>query len=312
MATDTQSRCFVKCKETLTGFLREELARSQADGFALGLSGGVDSAVVATLCAEVVSPDHLHALYLYDPHNHARSREDAARIAKTLGCVLIEGDITERVRQRGAYAPGIVRLSRFIPALNRLIVRVSRPTYKVLFRETSFSATLLRDDRRLSRGFRGAVHRAVAAAIEQGFNDRHIVRREILEEYAAKRNLLPVGAANKTESMVGWFVQSGIDDLPIEPLLDLFKGEVRALASMLGIPDDIVQQTPTADMFKGVSDELTIGHSYKVLDKALAAIERGEQEPCPGVTRKQFLAIGRLHALSAWKREGEHRFPALS
>ena len=250
---------------------------------------------------------------MHDKHNHQRSQQYAGQIARSLGCVFIERAIDPLVRERGGYSPGIVRISRLSPAINQFITYLARPTYWLLFRDTSFATTLRRDEAASCSGLKGALHRRIAAAVESGFNARHTVRREILEEYAQESNLLPVGAANKTESMVGWFVKGGIDDLPVEPLLDLFKREVRQLAVALCIPSEIVRQTPTADMFKGVGDELAIGHSYEALDKALAVIELGQKaEACAGVSKSEFLAIQRLHELSAWKRQSEHRFPRLS
>lgn len=313
VANTKQPRDILQDKARIVAFLHEELTASGKEGFALGLSGGVDSAVVATLCTEVVPPESVHALYLYDSHNHPRSKQYARRIAESLGCSFLARNIDVQVRQRGAYAPGIVRLSRVSPVINRLTVRLSRPLYRWLFRDTSFGATLRRNDATSFGGLRGALHRGGAIAIEGGFNARHTVRREILEEYARGKNLLPVGAANKTESMVGWFVKGGIDDLVVEPLLDVFKGEVRRLAVALNIPSEIIRQTPTADMFRGVGDELALGYSYDVLDEALEAIELGHDvESCRGVSRSQFRSIQVLHERSAWKRGNEHRFPKLS
>jgi len=313
MASQKRDQDVSEWKTVILTFLRNELAATRKDGFAIGLSGGVDSAVVAALCAEVAPCGALHALYLCDGHNHPRSERYARQVARKLGCFFVRRDIDPLVRARGGYSAGIVRFSRLSPLANRLIVLSARPLYRVLFHDTSFAATLRSDETSLACGLRGALHRGIAAAIEGGFNARHTVRREILEEYAEERNLLPIGAANKTESMVGWFVKGGIDDLVVEPLLDLFKGQVRQLAIALDIPGEVVRQTPSADMFKGVGDELAIGYSYEVLDQALGAIELGQgPDVCERVSKSQFRAIKRLHSLSKWKRENEHRFPRIA
>ncbi len=54
----------------------------------LGLSGGVDSAVVACLAAEALGPDKVHALAMPGPHSKDLSLELAQGLAKTLGISL--------------------------------------------------------------------------------------------------------------------------------------------------------------------------------------------------------------------------------
>ena len=118
----------------------------------------------------------------------------------------------------------------------------------------------------------------IAKTIENGFNIRHITRRKMLEEYSEKNNLLLVGAANRAESFVGWFVKDGIDDLPVELILDLYKGQVRQLAEYYEVPESITREKPSPDMFKGLGDEDLIGHQYSTIDK-VAYVYENELDP---------------------------------
>jgi len=49
--------------------------------------------------------------------------------------------------------------------------------------------------------------------------------------------------------------QGRIDDFPVELLLDLYKNQVSQLARHLGVPEYVLGEAPSPDMFKGIGDE---------------------------------------------------------
>lgn len=68
--------------------LRDYLGKSGLKKVLLGLSGGVDSALVATVAADAVGPENLRAVMLPSRYTSAHSIEDAAEVAQRLGCRL--------------------------------------------------------------------------------------------------------------------------------------------------------------------------------------------------------------------------------
>ena len=62
----------------------------------------------------------------------------------------------------------------------------------------------------------------------------------------------------------------------IEPILPLFKTQVRQLATYLGVPQTVIDKPPTPDLLPGINDELALGISYSVLDQVLLRLERGD------------------------------------
>ncbi|MDR5652353.1 NAD+ synthase [Ruixingdingia sedimenti] len=86
--------------------LRDYLGKSGIARVMLGLSGGIDSALVAAIAADAVGPDNVHCLMLPSEYTSAASLEDAAGVARALGCRLdslpIEGP---RAAVAGALAP---------------------------------------------------------------------------------------------------------------------------------------------------------------------------------------------------------------
>ncbi len=94
-------------------------------------------------------------------------------------------------------------------------------------------------------------------------------RMIILFDQAAKLHALPVGTGNKSERLLGYFTWHADDSPPINPLGDLFKTQVWALARRLGMPGEIVDKPATADLIRGQTDEVDLGISYPEADLIL-------------------------------------------
>jgi NAD+ synthase len=97
----------------------------------------------------------------------------------------------------------------------------------------------------------------------------------VLYHYANAERRLVVGTSNKSEVLVGYFTKFGDGGADLEPIGDLYKTEVRALARRLGLPDKIIQKAPTAGLWKGQTDEGELGITYDRLDAILSGIELG-------------------------------------
>lgn len=95
------------------------------------------------------------------------------------------------------------------------------------------------------------------------------MRMITLFDVSAKFHAIPLGTGNKTERLFGYFTWHADDSPPINPLGDLFKTQVWALARYLGVPDVIVSKPPTADLVVGQTDEGDFGISYARADELL-------------------------------------------
>ncbi len=127
-------------------------------------------------------------------------------------------------------------------------------------------------------------------------------RAMVLWDQAARHGALPLGTGNKSERLLGYFTWHADDAPPINPLGDLFKTQVWALARHLGVPDEIVEKAPSADLVPGVHDEDELGVGYEVADRILHWLLEGY---VPGdLVRAGFpeVAVERV-----WERlEGTH------
>ena len=95
------------------------------------------------------------------------------------------------------------------------------------------------------------------------------VRMIALFDLSARHRAIPLGTGNKTERLFGYFTWHADDSPPVNPLGDLFKTQVWALARHIGVPEVIVGKPPSADLVVGQTDEGDFGISYAKADVIL-------------------------------------------
>lgn len=283
-------------------YIRDHVSQSHASGVLLGLSGGIDSALLAHLAADAVGADAIHAMYLYDQHSAARLRDCARIVGSRLALHYSEVSIAPAMHTRGVYAAPGVRLTGVSSFINHGL----HALYRLISGETAFlsslksgSAAHSAEDSRKS-GLRGLIQ-----GPEAGMNARHRYRRTSLETRAGNENLLLLGAANRSEWMVGWFVKGGVDDLPLQPMLGLYKTQVRQLARHLALPACVFHHPPSPDMLPGITDEFAIGLSYTELDLILDHLSGGVDSgilASSGIRQRQIKYVEDLMRWSRWKR----------
>ncbi|HUQ80946.1 MAG TPA: NAD+ synthase, partial [Gemmatimonadaceae bacterium] len=95
------------------------------------------------------------------------------------------------------------------------------------------------------------------------------LRMVALFDLSSRYHALPLGTGNKTERLFGYFTWHADDSPPINPLGDLFKSQVWALARHLGVPEVIVSKPASADLITGQTDEGDFGITYFKADQIL-------------------------------------------
>jgi len=252
----------------LVEFLRAAVADARREGVVFGLSGGVDSATVAILCREAVGADRTLALLMPDRDSDPRHLEDALGLVEALGIRSKLLDLTAPLEALGVYrirTPGALplppplraRLVRW--AVRRHVARTGRPIHEA-------AVGFLPEGKDPKTFGRGVGYGRV----------KHRLRRTLVYLWSDLENRLVVGAANRTEHEIGFYVRHGIDDesdaLPIQ---GLYKTQVRALAAHLGVPARIRDKAPSPDGGHSLHDEELIGLPYEQLDLILVALARG-------------------------------------
>ena len=94
-------------------------------------------------------------------------------------------------------------------------------------------------------------------------------RMTVLYDQSAAFNALVLGTSNKSELLLGYGTQFGDMASAINPIGDLYKTQLYPLAAHLGVPADILQKTPTGDLWVGQTDEGELGFTYAEVDQLM-------------------------------------------
>lgn len=128
---------------------------------------------------------------------------------------------------------------------------------------------------------------------------------------AAGHRSLVVGTTNRDEgAYLGFFGKASDGMVDLQPLSDLHKSEVLALAERLGVPDEIIAATPRGDVFDGRTDEEMIGAPYWFVELYLLLRCRADQEALlAGLTASQRATFaGYAEAVEALHRHNAHKY----
>jgi len=249
----------------LEGFILAEVDNFQREGAIMGLSGGIDSAVVAALAARALGPENVLTLLMPDRDSARASKRDALKLVQGLGIRHKTVGLTKFLFLIGIYW----KLPLWLLGLRRFqakLVRRYHDSFVKEWGESPFAAILVG-----TKGLPGPlVNQAVAYHRVKGR-----LRAILLYYYAELENLLVLGTCNKTEKSIGFFITYGDAAADIAPVESLYKTQVQQLAAFLEIPNEIITKPPSPDLLPGITDEYAIGLSYETLDRILWRLEAG-------------------------------------
>jgi NAD+ synthetase len=126
-----------------------------------------------------------------------------------------------------------------------------------------------------------------------------------LFDLSAKYAALPLGTGNKSERLLGYFTWHADDAPPVNPLGDLFKTQVWALARHVGVPEEIVRKPATADLVQGQTDEGDIGVAYPRADLILYYLLQGlrpDEIERHGFDKQEIEIVKKRLEGTHWKR----------
>ena len=239
-------------KTTLTRFLLESLNDSGLNGYVIGLSGGIDSALAATLAVQAVGSERVLGILMPYRSSAKESIEDARTVAEFL-----------KIEQK---------LIDITPMIDAYFDQID-------------------DSIRLRAG-----------------NKMARERMSILFDHAYQMNRLVLGTGNRTEICLGYTTLFGDSACSVNPIGQLYKTEVRALARHLAIPDRVITKPPSADLWAGQTDEGEIGVTYEQIDRLLSLlIDEGvtsrQSLTTDGLTDRELDRVLSLINQNAFKRQ---------
>jgi NAD+ synthase len=220
----------------------------------VGLSGGIDSAVVAALCVEALGKENVFCVALPClPDNrgdYGQDYEDALLVAERLGIPLY--------------------IDNIFKSYNTMMYDVQNGCCEDHFFGLPEKNALI---------FSG--------------NIKARLRMIKLYGYAELLNGIVVGTTNRSEMMTGYATKYGDHGVDIEPFAQFYKREIKELAVMVGLPKQIITKTSSAGLWEGQTDEGELGIKYDKLDVILDHIERskGNEELPHGVSEQEHSRI---------------------
>lgn len=131
-------------------------------------------------------------------------------------------------------------------------------------------------------------------------------RMIVLYDISHREQGLVIGTSNKTEILLGYGTLFGDTACAINPIGDLYKTQVWQLAEALGVPKNIVEKKPSADLWQGQTDEGELGFAYKAVDRLLYSMidERRDTDEliALGFEKNFILKVRNLVQVNQFKR----------
>ncbi|MEE3928510.1 NAD(+) synthase [Mycoplasmopsis ciconiae] len=238
----------LKYIDTLVEFLQTSVKRAKAKGLIVGISGGIDSALVVAL-AKKAFPTSTYGVIM-PINNMDFDMPHIKKLEQNLGMNFLEVNL-EKVKKE---------FDNVLNLTNNLAIANIMPR----------------------------------------------LRMTTLYALAQENNLLVAGTDNLDEYYIGYFTKHGDGGVDLLPISHLTKSEVRYLASLLNVPEEIILKKPSAGLWEGQSDEDELGITYNDIDFYLSHLDNKE-EISKNLNSDIIERIQKLHTNSQHKRDGAYR-----
>jgi NAD+ synthase len=261
-------------------------------GAVVGMSGGIDSSVVAALCTRALGPDRVLGVLMPERD----SSDDALRlgrmIAERLGIHHVVEDIAPALEGLGCYARQLEAIRRVFPEYGdgwKCKLTIPPLLDGNRLRLTRLTVSDPQGHQRTTRMPLVAYLQMVAAT---NFKQR---TRKAMEYYHADRlHYAVAGTPNLLEFDQGFFVKQGDGAADFKPIAHLYKTQVFALAEHLGVPEEIRRRPPTTDTFSlsQTQEEFYFALPYQEMDLCLWAHDH--QTPAAEVAAVLGLTVAQV------------------
>jgi len=265
--------------ERIVQFLQKTVRQQmRRGGGVVGISGGIDSAVVLGLAVRAFGVDKVTAVMMPDKDSDSLSEKLARELAAKFGVKPVLDDITGAVEGFHCYQRRDDAIRRVVPAYDAAKGYKAKIVLPQDLLDAGtlnvFSVTVIAPDgKQETKPLPAREMLEIVAAT----NLKQRSRMSTLYFHAEAKNYAVIGTANKNEHALGFFVKYGDGGVDIQPIAHLFKSQIYELAKFLEVPEAIQKRTPTTDTYSADQnqEEFFFRLPYATLDPIWFGMENG-------------------------------------
>lgn len=260
----------------ITTRIREDVTiRHNRYGGVIGLSGGIDSSVCMALTAKALGPEKMLGVMMPEKDSSPDSEALARELAGKFGVKVIKEVITGALDGFACYERRDQAVKEVVPEYDPLIHKMKigiKHEGKGSKLPPLFHLTVVNPDgSEIVKRLPSRQMRTIIAA--SNFKQRS--RMSLLYFHAEELHYAVIGTPNKHEVDQGFFVKFGDGGGDLFPIGRLYKTQVYQIAAYMGVPQSIIDRTPTTDTYSAeqTQEEFFYEFPHDVMDLLWYAYE---------------------------------------
>ncbi len=264
--------------ENISKKLKEDVfKRFHRFGGVIGVSGGIDSSVTLAIAARALGAEKLLAIMLPETDSSPESEILARELTENFGVKSIVENISGALDGFGCYRRRDEAVKNVIPeynpAVDKMKIVIPQEFVNKNLPPMHYVSVIFQDGTEKRERLPLKEYLQIVAA--SNFKQR--CRANMLYYHAETLNYSVIGTPNKHEVQQGFFVKFGDGAADVMPIGNLYKTQVYQIARYLGVPDAIIQRTPTTDTYSAeqTQEEFFYQMPFAKMDKLWYGWENG-------------------------------------
>ena len=246
-------------------------------GAVIGISGGIDSSVTMALAVKAFGANRVFGVMMPEKDSSPDSKNLAQVLADKFGVEAVVENIRPALEGLRCYERRDEAIQRVFPDFNP-----KTDKSKIGVNQTGLDQNLppvfhltVIDSKNIVRSKILPVNEYLQIVAASNFKQR--TRMEMVYYHAEQKHYVVLGTANKHEIDQGFFVKFGDGGSDMYPLAGLYKTQVYQLAAHLGVPQEIIDRTPTTDTYSAeqTQEEFFYQLPFDVMDLMWYGMENG-------------------------------------